>query len=76
MITLNKSYSTKALAQELKVSYDRFRKYRKEYEEHLAKFYQYNVEQQGKGIYYIFLTELYDYVPYQEYKAMKKSQAL
>lgn len=76
MIELNKSYSTKTLAQELQVSYDHFRKYRKEYEEHLAKFYQYNVKHQGKGIYYTFFTESYNYVPYKEYKAMQKSQTL
>lgn len=76
MIELNKIYSTKTLAEAMDISYQWLRQNRKEYEEHLSKFYQYKTERKGNGIYYTFLTELYEYVSYKEYKAMQKSAVL
>lgn len=70
MIELDKIYSTKVLAEVLNISYDHFRKHRKEYEEHLSKFYSYNITHKGNGIYYTFTANLYEYVPYKEYKAL------
>lgn len=76
MLELNKRYTTKDLAKNLEVSYDHFRKYRKEYEEHLTKFYLYTTERSGNTIYYVFYKELYEYISYKKYKAMQKSDIL
>lgn len=73
---LNQNYSTKQLATVLSISYDHFRKYRKEYEEHLSKFYIYEIIKKGNTTYYNFINELYEYVSYKEYKAMQKSKIL
>lgn len=76
MIELNKIYSMKELAEAINITYGTFRNNRKEYEEHLAKFYQYNIIHEGNNIYYTFISELYSYVPYKKYKAMQKSSTL
>lgn len=76
MIELNKIYSTKTLAQALNITYGSYRNNRKEYEEHLAKFYQYEIAHKGNGIYYTFLVEMYKYIPYKEYKALQKNTTL
>lgn len=76
MIELNKSYSTKTLAEAMNISYQWLRQNRKEYEEHLSKFYKYNIESKGNSIYYTFFEELYSYVPYREYKSIQKNTVI
>lgn len=76
MIKLNQQYSTKALAIALELSYDHFRKYRQEYEDHLGKFYNYTKTSKGSSVLYLFEQELYPYVPYKEYKKAQKSNTL
>lgn len=76
MINTDILYSTKDLAKALEVSYDHLRKYRKEYEEHLFKFFDMNIIKKGNSISYIFTKQLYGYIPYKDYKALQKSKVL
>lgn len=76
MIELNKQYSMKTLSENLNISYGTFRNNRKLYEEHLAKFYLYSIEQKGNGTYYTFIEEINPYIPYKEYKQMTKSKTV
>lgn len=77
MIELNKTYSTKFLAEKgLEIGYGSFRNYRKEYEEHLAKFYEYSKVQKGNGTYYTFTKIIAPYISYKEYKTLQKNSIL
>lgn len=76
MIELNIKYSTKQLAEALEITYGSFRNSRKEYETHLTKFYNYEIIKKGNTTYYNFLSSMYEYIPYKEYKAMQKSKIL
>lgn len=77
MIELNKIYSTRSLAEEgLAISYGSFRNYKKEYEEHLAKFYEYTKIQKGNGTQYTFTKAIAPYISYKEYKTLQKNTTL
>lgn len=76
MIELNKKYSTKDLAIALDITYDHLRKYRQEYEDHLNKFYSIKIDKKGRSLVYTFIEQLFDFIPYKEYKKMQKSNVL
>lgn len=72
MIQLEKIYNTRELAEAMNMKYDTFRKYRDMYERHLELFYEYKKSFQGMGINYFFTNQFADYIPYKEYRKMKK----
>lgn len=72
MIQLEKVYNTKELAEAMDMKYDTFRKYRDMYERHLELFYEYKKSFQGMGINYFFTNQFANYIPYKEYRKMKK----
>lgn len=76
MIELNKKYSSKELAEALGTGYNNLRRYREEYEEHLAKFYDCDKEYKGNAVYYIFKEQLFNYIPFKEYRRLQKSELL
>lgn len=76
MIELNKQYSTKALAQEIEVSYGRFRNARDKFEQHLSLFYDYQIEHKGNSTYYTFLEQYDTFIPYKDYSNAKRSKLL
>lgn len=76
MIELNKEYSTKELSAELGISYDTLRKHREMYEKHLQLFYDYNITLRGNGVYYIFIRQYNEFIPYKEYRKSKKSKLI
>ena len=77
MIELNKQYSTKALAQELNISYNQLRKVRDKYEEHLKRFYEYKIIHKGNnGVYYIFTEEKGSYLSLRNYTKLQKNNTI
>lgn len=68
MIELNKEYNAKKLVQALNISYSTFCNNRKEYEEHLAKFYLYTKTAKGRSNIYVFTKELGTYISLKEYR--------
>lgn len=77
MIELNKKYSTKALAQELNISYNQLRKVRDRYEEHLKRFYEFKIIHKGNnGVYYIFTEEKGTYLSLKEYTKLQKNNTI
>lgn len=77
MIELNKSYSTKQLANDgLSIAYSTFRGNRKEYEQHLSNFYLYSKTSKGNTTYYTFIEQKATYMPYKEYKKLQKNNTL
>lgn len=68
MIELNKTYSSKTLAVALGITYGTLRVHRKEYEEHLAKFYVYTKSNKANATYYLFTEEIVPYISYKKYK--------
>lgn len=76
MIELNKKYTTSQLAKALNISYGTFRNNRLNYEEHLSLFYFYNKEDEGRTTYYTFTIQLYDYIPYKEFKHQQRDKKI
>ena len=73
MIELNKKYSSKELAEAIGISDKTLRNNRKNYENHLSLFYDYDIVVQGRGIYYIFLEQYSPYIPYKEFSKNKRN---
>ena len=73
MIELNKKYSSKELAEAIDISDKTLRNNRKNYENHLSLFYDYDTVVQGRGIYYTFLEQYYPYLPYKEFSKNKRN---
>lgn len=74
MIELEKRYSSKELAQEIGISYDRLRHSRKKQEDYLKLFYNYEIINKGSSIYYIFHEQYGDFIPYKEYSNLKRKK--
>lgn len=74
MIELERKYSTKELAKELGISYDRLRHNRANQEQHLKYFYDYEIMTKGNSIYYIFHEQYGDFIPYKEYSNLKRKK--
>ena len=73
MIELNKKYSSKELAEAIGISDKTLRNNRKNYENHLSLFYDYDTVVQGRGIYYTFLEQYSPYIPYKEFSKNKRN---
>lgn len=73
MIELNKKYSSKELAEAIGISDKTLRNNRKNYENHLSLFYDYDIVVQGRGIYYTFLEQYSPYIPYKEFSKNKRN---
>lgn len=73
MIELNKKYSSKELAEAIGISDKTLRNNRKNYENHLSLFYDYDTIVQGRGIYYTFLEQYSPYIPYKEFSKNKRN---
>ena len=76
MIELNKKYSSKELAEAIGISDKTLRNNRKNYENHLSLFYDYDTVVQGRGIYYTFLEQYSPYIPYKEFSKNKRNTLL
>lgn len=73
MIELNKKYSSKELAEAIGISDKTLRNNRKNYENHLSLFYDYDIVVQGRSIYYTFLEQYSPYIPYKEFSKNKRN---
>lgn len=73
MIELNKKYSSKELAEAIGISDKTLRNNRKNYENHLSLFYDYDTVVQGRSIYYTFLEQYSPYIPYKEFSKNKRN---
>ena len=73
MIELNKKYNSKELAEAIGISDKTLRNNRKNYENHLSLFYDYDTVVQGRGIYYTFLEQYSPYIPYKEFSKNKRN---
>lgn len=76
MFELNKGYTTKEVAKRLDISDKTFYNSRKNYEEHLAIFYDYKISKQGNAICYTFIKEKAEYIPYKEFKRNQKNKTI
>lgn len=76
MIELNKKYSTRQLAEALDISYSTLRNNRTNYEEHLSLFYHYEKDSQNRTTYYTFTTQLFEYIPYKEFKHLQRDKKI
>lgn len=76
MIELNKKYSTKEISKIFNISYGSFRNNREEYEKHLNRFYDVEIEHKGNATFYTFKEKLYPYVSYREYKKIQKNNTI
>lgn len=76
MIELNKKYSTSQLAKALNISYSTLRNNRTNYEEHLSLFYRYEKDSQNRTTYYTFTTQLFEYIPYKEFKHLQRDKKI
>lgn len=73
---LNTPYTMSQVAEFNQVTYSAFRNKRKQYEEHMSLFFNYELEKKGRSYYYTFTEQKKEFIPYRIFHSQARSKAI